>query len=62
MAKQSDKPLSFQALILRLQNYWAEQGCVILQTFDTDVGAGTLHPATVPVSYTHLTMPTNREV
>ena len=47
MAKQTDKPLSFQALILRLQNYWAEQGCVILQPFDTEVGAGTLHPATV---------------
>jgi len=43
----SDKPLSFQGLILTLQNYWAEQGCVILQPFDTEVGAGTLHPATV---------------
>ena len=41
------KPLSFQGLILTLQNYWAEQGCVILQPFDTEVGAGTLHPATV---------------
>ena len=44
---QSDKPLSFQGLILTLQNYWAAQGCVILQPFDTEVGAGTLHPATV---------------
>jgi len=47
MAKTSSKPLSFQGLILTLQNYWAEQGCVILQPFDTEVGAGTLHPATV---------------
>ncbi|MEP6342394.1 MAG: glycine--tRNA ligase subunit alpha [Maricaulaceae bacterium] len=46
MAK-SGKTLSFQGLILTLQNYWAEQGCVILQPFDTEVGAGTLHPATV---------------
>ena len=38
---------SFQGLILALQNYWASQGCVILQPFDTEVGAGTLHPATV---------------
>ncbi len=47
MTKKTDKPLSFQGLILTLQNYWAEQGCVILQPFDTEVGAGTLHPATV---------------
>jgi glycyl-tRNA synthetase alpha chain len=37
---------SFQALILRLQSYWAEQGCVILQPYDVEVGAGTFHPAT----------------
>jgi len=47
MAKNDKKPLSFQGLILTLQNYWAAQGCVILQPFDTEVGAGTLHPATV---------------
>ncbi|MEP1229329.1 MAG: glycine--tRNA ligase subunit alpha [Litorimonas sp.] len=47
MAQTTDKPLSFQGLILTLQNYWAAQGCVILQPFDTEVGAGTLHPATV---------------
>jgi len=47
MAKSDTKPLSFQGLILTLQNYWAAQGCVILQPFDTEVGAGTLHPATV---------------
>ncbi|HEN46886.1 MAG TPA: glycine--tRNA ligase subunit alpha [Mizugakiibacter sp.] len=37
---------SFQDLILSLQQYWAEQGCVILQPFDIEVGAGTFHPAT----------------
>ena len=37
---------SFQALILRLQHYWAEEGCVILQPYDVEVGAGTFHPAT----------------
>lgn len=37
---------SFQALILKLQSYWAEQGCVILQPYDVEVGAGTFHPAT----------------
>jgi glycyl-tRNA synthetase alpha chain len=36
----------FQALVLRLQRYWAEQGCVILQPYDVEVGAGTFHPAT----------------
>jgi len=37
---------SFQALILALQNFWALQGCVILQPYDMEVGAGTFHPAT----------------
>lgn len=36
----------FQSIILKLQNYWAEQGCVILQPYDMEVGAGTFHPAT----------------
>ena len=40
------KPLSFQDLILTLQTYWAAQGCVILQPYDMEVGAGTFHPAT----------------
>src|SRR6187402_3350641 len=43
----SDKPLSFQGLILKLHGYWSRQGCVILQPHDVEVGAGTLHPATV---------------
>ena len=42
-----EKPASFQDLILRLQTYWAAQGCAILQPYDMEVGAGTLHPATV---------------
>jgi glycyl-tRNA synthetase alpha chain len=43
----SDKPLSFQDLILTLHAYWSRQGCVILQPYDVEVGAGTLHPMTV---------------
>ncbi len=38
--------LTFQDLILRLQAFWASQGCVILQPLDMEVGAGTFHPAT----------------
>ena len=34
---------SFQGLIQALQNYWSEQGCVILQPLDMEVGAGTFH-------------------
>ena len=41
-----DPARSFQALILALQSFWAEQGCVILQPYDMEVGAGTFHPAT----------------
>ncbi len=41
-----EQPLSFQQLILTLQQYWANQGCVILQPYDMEVGAGTFHPAT----------------
>jgi glycyl-tRNA synthetase alpha chain len=37
---------SFQGLILALHDYWAEYGCVILQPYDMEVGAGTFHPAT----------------
>ncbi len=38
--------MSFQSLILDLQQFWAKQGCVILQPYDVEVGAGTFHPAT----------------
>ncbi len=41
-----NKPLSFQKMLLTLQNYWADQGCVILQPYDMEMGAGTFHPAT----------------
>lgn len=37
---------SFQGLILTLQNFWADHGCVVLQPYDMEVGAGTFHPAT----------------
>ena len=37
---------SFQDLILRLHRFWAAQGCVILQPYDVEMGAGTFHPAT----------------
>ena len=39
-------PDSFQELISRLQQYWADCGCVIMQPLDMEVGAGTFHPAT----------------
>ena len=41
-----NRPRSFQEIILRLQNYWAAQGCAVLQPYDMEVGAGTFHPAT----------------
>ena len=37
---------SFQDLILTLHRFWADQGCLILQPYDMEVGAGTFHPAT----------------
>jgi glycyl-tRNA synthetase alpha chain len=43
----ASRPLSFQDLILELHAYWSARGCVILQPYDVEVGAGTLHPATV---------------
>jgi len=43
----ADPPLSFQGLILALHDYWSRQGCVILQPYDLEIGAGTLAPATV---------------
>ena len=39
-------PTNFQELILTLHRYWSEKGCVILQPYDMEVGAGTFHPAT----------------
>ena len=46
MSPSLDPARSFQGLILTLQKFWAEQGCVILQPYDMEVGAGTFHPAT----------------
>lgn len=43
---EQEKDTSFQGLILTLQHYWAKQGCVILQPYDVEMGAGTFHPAT----------------
>jgi glycyl-tRNA synthetase alpha chain len=45
-ADNLDPRKSFQGLILALQRYWAEHGCVILQPYDMEMGAGTFHPAT----------------
>ncbi|MEX0344863.1 MAG: glycine--tRNA ligase subunit alpha [Rhizobiaceae bacterium] len=41
-----DPKQSFQGLIFALNEYWARQGCVVLQPYDMEVGAGTFHPAT----------------
>jgi len=46
MPVKSDKKTCFQKLILTLHAFWADQGCVILQPYDMEVGAGTFHPAT----------------
>jgi glycyl-tRNA synthetase alpha chain len=48
MPRSAEKtaPQTFQELILTLQRYWAEQGCVLLQPYDMEVGAGTFHTAT----------------
>ena len=42
----ANAPECFQDVILRLQNYWVEQGCALMQPYDMEVGAGTFHPAT----------------
>jgi glycyl-tRNA synthetase alpha chain len=42
----SKPPHTFQELIFALQKYWSEQGCIILQPYDMEMGAGTFHPAT----------------
>ena len=63
----------FQDIIKNLNNFWSEEGCLIMQPYDTEKGAGTMNPHTflraigpepwsVAVSYTHLTLPTIRTV
>ena len=42
----ANAPECFQDVILRLQSYWVEQGCALMQPYDMEVGAGTFHPAT----------------
>ena len=46
MAEQPPSAHSFQNIILALQGYWADQGCVLVQPYDMEMGAGTFHPAT----------------
>jgi len=45
-ASRPQADTSFQGLILTLQRFWADQGCVLLQPYDMEMGAGTFHPAT----------------
>ena len=46
MTKTKAPPLDFQSIIFKLQQFWAEQGCVLWQPYYTQVGAGTMNPAT----------------
>ena len=46
MAPPMETPQTFQDLIFSLQKFWADRGCVIMQPYDMEVGAGTFHPAT----------------
>ncbi len=46
MSQSSSKSLTFQELILRLQTFWAQRGCVLQQPYDVEVGAGTMAPET----------------
>ena len=46
MSRRKVKALSFQELILRLERFWADQGCLIAQPYDMEMGAGTFHPLT----------------
>ena len=41
-----NKKSTFQDIIFNLQKFWAKNGCIILQPYDLEVGAGTFHPAT----------------
>ncbi|MGB9506958.1 MAG: glycine--tRNA ligase subunit alpha, partial [Candidatus Acidiferrum sp.] len=55
-SKPKPQGLTFQELILKLMHYWDRQGCVLQQPYDTEVGAGTMHPETFlrvlgPASY-----------
>ena len=60
------KKLTVQEIIFTLEKYWADQGCMLMQAYDNEKGAGTMSPYTFlraigpepSVSYTHLTLPT----
>ena len=43
----SESPLTFQDMILALEHYWADKGCTVMQPYDSEVGAGTFHTATL---------------
>ena len=45
-SKKKQKFITFQDTVFNLQNFWSKQGCLILQPYDMEVGAGTFHPAT----------------
>ena len=40
------KGLTFQEMIVRLEKFWMERGCILVQPWDLEMGAGTFHPAT----------------
>ena len=44
--KQNESFQSFQETILNLKKFWSKKGCIVLQPYDMEVGAGTFHPAT----------------
>jgi len=44
---QEEREMNFQEVILSLQKFWARKGCVLVQPYDIEVGAGTFHPATL---------------
>src|ERR1700757_4348331 len=46
MRSSDANPLTFQQLVLRLQTFWADHGCVLQQPYDVEVGAGTMAPET----------------
>ena len=46
VSKKNKKLITFQDTILNLQKYWSKNGCLVLQPYDIEVGAGTFHPAT----------------
>ena len=46
MIPSAQKPLDFQSIMFALQTYWAKQGCLIWQPYYSQVGAGTMNPAT----------------